>query len=194
MAPITGGAPAAWRPECVAAGMLAWSPDSDRVVFGGDCGQRQEAIIARDLFLIPRAAGSAQLIGPLLDRDIELPRLAWARLRDGSDTIVVPRRAGDNVNLFRVKLDGGLVPLTSGAGLEHWPVVSPSGELIFTRTDVRPSVWSLPIVPSGEPLRREAAPARMFGASRDGSKVVFGRMLGAVRGEVVAELEIVGQA
>ena len=57
--------------------------------------------------------------------------------------------------------------------------------LIFTRTDVTPSVWSLPLAPSGEPPRREAAPARMFGASRDGSKVVFGRMLGAVRGELV---------
>lgn len=32
---------------------------------------------------------------------------------------------------------------------------------------------------------REVAPARMFGVSRDGSKLVFGRMLGSERGELV---------
>ena len=122
-----------------------------------------------------------------------LPRLAWARLPDGSDAIIGPRQAGDSINLFRISLNGELVPLTAGGGLEHWPVVSPSGELVFARTEVTPSVWSVPLAPSRESPRREAAPARMFGTSRDGSKLVFGRMLGADRGELVLHDRAKGQ-
>ena len=136
------------------------------------------------LFLAPRSGGTAQQFGSDLDPGILLPRLAWATIA-GGDAMLTPRRAGDSINLFRVSTDGRFVPLTSGTGLEHWPVISPSGEVVFARTDVATSVWSLPLTAAGESPRREVAPARMFGAARDGSKLVFGRMLGSVRGELV---------
>src|SRR5262249_8081597 len=44
---------------------------------------------------------------------------------------------------------------------------------------------SLPLAASGEMPTREVSPGRMFGTSPDGGTLVFGRMLGAERGQLV---------
>jgi hypothetical protein len=67
--------------------------------------------------------------------------------------------------------------------------VSASGEFVFCRAENIPTIWSLPIegrAASGEPPHREAAPASLFGASRDGARLVFERMIGAGTAQVVA--------
>jgi Tol biopolymer transport system component len=192
IAPATGGPPTPWQPECVASGMPAWSPDGSRLAFAGRCGggPGQELSPAAQLTevgisIANRSGGVVERLGEGLDPGILLPRLAWAARADTSEAMVVPRRFGDSINLFHLNEDGTFRPLTSGTGLEHWPVVSPQGELVFTRTEVAASVWSLPLTPGDATPRREVAPARMFGVSRDESKLVFGRMLGSERGELV---------
>jgi Tol biopolymer transport system component len=91
-----------------------------------------------------------------------------------------------------MSFDGTRKPATQGTGSETWPVVSPSGELIFTRAEETQAVWSLPLNGSNRQPSREAAPARNFGTSRDGTKLVYGRMLGARRGQLVMRDRMTG--
>ena len=53
------------------------------------------------------------------------------------------------------------------------------------RTDQTPSVWSLPLRGDGQAPVKEASPARLFGTSPDGRKLVFGRMLGTEQGQLI---------
>ena len=65
------------------------------------------------------------------------------------------------------------------------PSVSRSGDLAFSRSVDTPQVWSLPLEDLAAKPVREAAPAQGFAISKDGTKLVFGRMLGPIRGELV---------
>jgi hypothetical protein len=61
--------------------------------------------------------------------------------------------------------------------------------MVFTRAEYLPTIWSLPVDGSAgavAPPRKEATPAGLFGVSRDGAKLVFGRMTGMTKGELVA--------
>jgi Tol biopolymer transport system component len=105
---------------------------------------------------------------------------------------MLPVRSGDSINLHRMSFDGKNEAVTQGTGSETWPVVSPSGEVIFTRAEETPAVWSLPLDGTPGPPTKEAAPARNFGTSADGRALVYGRMLGARRGELVMRDRMTG--
>jgi hypothetical protein len=61
--------------------------------------------------------------------------------------------------------------------------------MVFTRAEYLPTVWSMSLegrVGAAEPPKKEAAPAGLFGVSRDGAKLIFGRMAGLTKGELVS--------
>jgi hypothetical protein len=63
---------------------------------------------------------------------------------------------------------------------------------VLARLEQTPSVWSLRLPGDAEQPTKEASPARMFGASRDGTKLVFGRMLGFEHGQLVLKNRTTG--
>ena len=183
--PATGGSPEAWHPECVTLGTPTWSPDGGRLVFPGFCGAaRTDSRRGPDLLLASRTGASVSRVDTK-----DIPGLGvrslWVRLRSGTEGLLVPLRAGDSVNLYLMGFDGTKRQVTHGTGVESWPAISPSGEIIFTRSEQVPSVWSLDLGGHDKNPTKEASPARMFGTSRDGTKLVFGRMLGMVNGQLV---------
>jgi Tol biopolymer transport system component len=190
--PAGGGAPEVWHPECASAVTPVWSPDGERIMFVGVCGPLVPG--AAGLYVAPRRNGSIQRIalspvagaapggGAAFTSGL---RMAWFRLRSGREGVMLPVGTGDSVNLYRMSFDGKTVAVTQGTGSETWPVVSPAGELIFTRAEETPAVWSLPLEGIGAQPSKEAAPARNFGTSPDGRRLVYGRMLGARRGQLV---------
>jgi Tol biopolymer transport system component len=185
--PAGGGAQESWHPECRSGATPVWSPDGDRIMFLGVCAPIN--LGPGGLYVAPRHSGSIQRIG---EAGGFMSRPAWFRLRNGREGVILPGPSGDSINLYRMSFDGRKEPATQGTGSETWPVVSPSGELIFTRAEETPAVWSLPLDSSREQPSREAAPARNFGTSRDGTKLVYGRMLGARRGQLVMRDRMTG--
>ena len=174
-----------WHPECVSAGAPVWSPDATRIAFAGVC-RRIDAGSQRvgEILVAPVNDGVVQRIGTM-DLQSAAPRIAWVRLAGGQETLLIPQRTGDSVNLYRVSLDGASQIVTRGTGLETWPAIAPNGELIFTRTEQTPSVWSLDISGNSRVPTKEASPARMFAASRDATTLIFGRMLGTDQGQLI---------
>jgi Tol biopolymer transport system component len=115
-----------------------------------------------------------------------LQRVSWFRVRNGSDGLILSLRSGDSQNLFRMSLNGATEPLTQGTGREAWPTVTASGDVVFERTEAAPTIWSLrPEGGDSERPRRETAPGLTFSVSRDGSKLVFGRLIGGGLGQFV---------
>jgi serine/threonine protein kinase len=182
--PAVGGAPETWHPECRTVALPAWSPDGDRLAFLGDCSGKNQ-VYKVNVFVAPRRGGTVQPIGTWENRILGV-RLAWFSERRGRDAVVLPQRTGDSINLFRIGLDGSRAPVTLGAGSEKMPSVSRSGDLAFSRSEDSPAVWSLPLEDLLQKPVREAAPAQGYVVSRDCARLIFGRMLGPIRGELVA--------
>jgi hypothetical protein len=112
-------------------------------------------------------------------------RILWYQ----PDALLLPMRIGDSVNLYRRTLDSVSSAITQGTGRETWPTLSAGGELVFSRAEVVPTIWSLPLesrAGSGEPPHRESAPSSLFGVSRDGARLIFERPIGAGTAQIVA--------
>src|SRR5262249_43176977 len=192
--PAGGGTAEPWHVECLCVGPPAWSPAGDRILFAGECGGRQWAAGAYfgvDVVYIGSRRGGA------IQRLWEAPpfglgRMAWLHLPSGADGVMLPVPAGDSINLYRTSFDGVSEPVTQGTGAETSPAISPSGDVIFARGEETPAVWSLPLHDTREPPAREATPARVFATSADGRKLVYGRYLGARRGELVMRDRLTG--
>jgi Tol biopolymer transport system component len=173
-----------WQPDCVSVSAPAWSPDGARLAFVGACAPLPGSLAgANEVFVASMHTGSPAPIGrvPL---NGSATRIGWTSF-NGAEVIVIPVRAGDSTNIHLLGMDGTLRPLTRGTGREDWPVVSSTGDVVFVRTEQTPSVWSVPLLGDAASPQLEAAPARMFGTSRDGVLLAFGRMLGLERGQLV---------
>jgi WD40 repeat protein len=187
-----GGEPHEWRSDCKAGTPPGWAPDGQRLAFVGTCGQDS------GLFVVPRQGGApvripmpatGEALGNVLPRGAS--RVQWYRLAPGSsrEGLILPMRNGDSMNLYRFGLDGVMTAVTQGTGWEAGASVSASGEMVFTRAEYLPTIWSMPVdgsTAATAPPRKEVAPAGLFGVSRDGAKLVFGRMAGMTKGELVA--------
>jgi Tol biopolymer transport system component/DNA-binding winged helix-turn-helix (wHTH) protein len=191
--PGTGGAPSpitilssergsseTWHPECVAVEAPAWSPDGNRLAFAGEC--RGSANLS--IMVAPRRKGGIQQISPASSEQLA-SRLTWFRLGNGSEGLLLSAHSGDSMNIFRVSLDGTQQQITSGTGLETSATVSQTGELVFSRAESSSGIWSIALTGNDTEPTQEAAPAILFAASMDGTKLVYGRMRGALHGELV---------
>jgi eukaryotic-like serine/threonine-protein kinase len=180
-----------WRSDCKSITPPGWSPDGSRLAIIGECGPEF------GLYVVPRQGGAPARI-PLpvtgnAQREL-LPiasRVQWYRLAQGSsrEELILPMRNGDSMNLYRIGLDGSISAVTQGTGWEGAAAVSGNGEMVFTRAEYLPTVWSMPLegrAGAAERPRKEAAPAGLFGVSRDGAKLIFGRMAGLTKGELVS--------
>jgi Tol biopolymer transport system component len=184
-----GGSPSRWRQECSTAVPPAWSPEGQQVVFMGACNQQPGLFMAaRDGSSLKKIGGEMLLPGLGREGPAIWSQIFWYRLANGGEGLVVSWRHGDTVNLTRLSLDGKTQPITQGTGWESWPSVSSAGQIAFTRAEIAPTIWSLPLTasPGNERPRKEVAPAATFSVLRDGSRLVFARMLGTHTGEVVS--------
>lgn len=187
--PAGGGEPHQWRPDCPSTAPPGWSPDGQRLALVGKCGNNDYGIVVG-----PRQGGAPVRI-PVSAEDVikrfpAVNRIQWyPSLGRSTETLIVPVRNGDSFNLSRVSMDGTFSPITQGTGREAEASVSGNGEMVFTRAEYHPSIWSLP-VESGAglsaPPKKEAHPATLFTVSQDGSRLVFGRTTGLTQGELVA--------
>jgi WD40-like Beta Propeller Repeat len=84
-----------------------------------------------------------------------------------------------------VSLDGTRQRVTSGAGFETAAATSPAGDVIFTNAESSTTIRSMSLGESSVRSVQEAAPATLFAASKDGTRLIYGRMLGTVHGELV---------
>src|SRR5262249_9184963 len=107
--PAGGGAPESWHPECRTTSTPIWSPDGDRILFAGVCAPTPFGPFG--LYVAPRHSGSVQRIGDMSALGF-IPSLAWFRLRNGREGVVLPERSGDSVNLYRMDFDGKKEPIT----------------------------------------------------------------------------------
>jgi serine/threonine protein kinase/Tol biopolymer transport system component len=188
--PMEGGVPSRWPSECTVGAPPGWSTDGQRLAFLGNCGNDF------GLYVAPRQGGAPRKI-PLpgdaeaLKTGVSRPhRVNWHR-RDrggGAEELILPVRNGDSVNLMRIGLDGAATPITQGTGWESAAAVSASSDIVFTRAEYLPTIWSMPVEGSATAAapKKEASPAGMFGVSRDASKLLFGRMAGLTKGELVS--------
>jgi serine/threonine protein kinase len=187
--PAEGGPPRELRSDCGSSAPPGWSPDGQRLAFIGTCGKDF------GIFVAPRQGGPVRKIAPASFEELDerfraATRVHW-RMSSGRarEELVVSVRNGDSVNLYRLGFDGTLSPITHGTGQEMEAAISADGQMVFTRAEYHPSVWSLPIetAPGTPPLpKKEASPATLFTVSQDGSRLLFGRISGLTRGEFVA--------
>jgi hypothetical protein len=116
-------------------------------------------------------------------------RIQWYPGQGGSaEALILAVHNGDSVNIFRMGMDGALSPITQGTGREAEASISANGEMVFTRAEYHPSIWSLPLETGAglpELPKKEASPATLFTVDPNGSKLVFGRIVGLNQGELV---------
>ena len=195
--PAGGGPQESWQSGCKSVVPPTWSPDGLRIAILGVCGA---GLNSNEIgfYWAPRQGGAPQRIPIMIGRAFPVgisfwKRIVWVRWPNGAESLIVPRDNGDSVNLSRLDLSGRLTPLTQGAGWETSPVLSANGGLVFARSDVTPTIWSLPLnAGPGELPRRETAPALSFSVSHDGTNLAFGRVLGTEQGQLILHNRVTG--
>jgi Tol biopolymer transport system component len=181
--PAEGNQKEEWQTDCRSWSPPAWSPDGNQIVFAGYCGAFSIFATPASLFVAARSSGARRKIA-VWDIPSVSPRIAWLRLRN-RDGVALPMKAGDSINLHWIGFDGTTVPLTQGTGFETSPVVSDDGKLIFSRAEQTPRILSLGLDQVDEQPAVEAAPGDLFGTSRDGKILVYKRMVGLNKGDLV---------
>jgi Tol biopolymer transport system component len=189
---IGGSAPEPWQPDCRSLPRPAWSPDGSQLFFIGECGSRLHSG-----FIAPRRGGIAEAV---VDDRVMLttgPAPVWVRQANGQESIIYATGV-PNPRLVRFQLGGKPAELISSISAVMWPVVSPTGEVVFSQTESRTAVSSVAIG-EGRDLRAEATPAGLveaighFSVSRDGSTLVYGRLTSGPGGELVVRKQATGE-
>ena len=186
--PADGGAAEPWRPGCRSPVPPAWSPAGDQLLFLGNCNP---PFFLVKLYRAARRGENMEEL-PVKGRPRLFDSIAWFRPLRGAEGAIFSLQGGDSVNLYRVTSDGEQKAVTFGTGVESSPVISTTGELIFTRSEQTPTIWSVGLQGTGSPTR-EAVSGHMFAVSADGRKLVYGRVLGTEKGQIVLRDRTTGQ-
>jgi len=176
--PASGATPEPWQPDCRSTMRPIWSPEADRLLFWGECGKTRAAF-----WLAPPKGGARrQIPAPADVRPLGFARAAaWFR-RGGEDGVLFERALSAR-GLAWLRLTGELTSFAETSGRPLFAGLSTAGGLVFAEHDDAHAIWHLP-PGSGEP-RQIASSIGHYGVSRDGRKVVFGRLIGGKAGELV---------
>jgi predicted Ser/Thr protein kinase len=170
LAPVSGGAAESWHPECAATSRPVWSADGSELFFFGQCGGGEPGG-----HLAPRS-GKVMRISDALGTPAQAVK-AGSFPRE----LLFPTPRG----ILRAARDGS-VNLTASPVNQTDAVIDASGNVMFSNSEFNMSIWRMG--GGGE----SAAPQEMvagighFGVSRDGSVLVYGRMVSQQSGELVA--------
>jgi Tol biopolymer transport system component len=180
IAATEGVAPEPFLPQCRVATRPAWSPDGEKVLFIGDCGQN-----LRGPMIAARRGGAPRVIAPIPRIVAPATGMHGAWFRSPKEGVIYPEWG----RLWRMEFGQPPTVLVSGAMSYASPAVSSTGDLIVTQTQDRTSAWTIALDSSGLPLDGAPSPVAdaigHFSVSRDGRILVFGRLSGAAAGELV---------
>jgi Tol biopolymer transport system component len=197
--PFVGGKSQRVRPDFDAARFPIWTPDGKHLLFEGNPDRTPMGQWAptEDWWVTPLEGGPAVQTGAFkafresgvfdfsAARELS-PFVPSAWSADGS-RVIFPAKMGDSWNLWQIPISGETwhvrgdpVRLTKGTGLEAFPSVSVTGQVVFSSLVSNVDIWSLPVDANrGRPtgklrnLTQNAAYDAAFDVSDDGSKLVF---------------------
>lgn len=173
--PRAGGSPRRLTSVGIDVSGIAWSPDSRRIAFVADSGQRDEHVYERaDLFVVTLDGGVQRLTNDGYDHDVPTwtPDGRWlvVRRQQGLTAVISSRQNhGAPVDLFRLPASGGpLENLTARWDLlPGTPRVAPDGTYLEFEAGVGGDthIFRLPL-PSGQIAQVTRGARRLTGVSR----------------------------
>jgi serine/threonine protein kinase/Tol biopolymer transport system component len=176
--PAGSTSPEPWQPDCRATGRPVWSPEGDRLMFFGDCGETRGAF-----WWAPRGAGALTPVRPPPDIRplIALRNIGWFHHRGDDGVLFTTASAAGRIAWMN--LDGDAAPVGAGVEAESFGAAGPRGEIVLGQIEGDNGIWQ--VAPPSTEARRVAAAIGHFAVTRDGGTVIFGRLTGGTSGELV---------
>jgi Tol biopolymer transport system component len=170
VAPAGGGTPQPWQPECKATARPLWSADGKALFFFGQCGRDQAGG-----YVAPRRGGK-----PVRVCDAQSKPVPNVKAGPFGGAMLFPTANG----ILRVGPDGSPNLIQSSVN-QLGATIDPAGNLMFTSGEHTSSIWSATGGLENTTPQEIVTGIGHFGASRDGTTLVYGRLVSQQSGELV---------